>query len=126
MKPIFIYSDKFLNSISWFMRVGGISIFPIVVLREKHKDPKTESSFIKSQRIHNHETIHFHQQLEMLVIFFYIWYVIEFILRLFKYGNSKKAYRNLLHEKEAYRNEADFRYPQKRKRYAWLQGTKNM
>ena len=126
MKPIFIYSDTILNMLSWFMRVGGISLFPIVILREKHKDPVHQSAFIASQRIHTHETIHFQQQLEMLVIFFYIWYAIEFVIRLIQFKSFKKAYRNLLHEKEAYRNESDFRYLQKRKRYAWLRGTKNM
>jgi hypothetical protein len=118
MKPIFIYSDSLLNSISWFMRVGGISIFPFVILREKHKHPKSSYGFKRSKKIHNHETIHFRQQLEMLVIFFYIWYVVEFLIKLFIYGS--KAYRNLLHEKEAYENDEDNSYLSRRKPYAWL------
>ena len=89
MKPIFIYSDKFLDGISWFMRVGGISIFPIVVLREKHKDPKTAVRFVKSATTHRHETIHFRQQLEMLVIPFYVWYVVEFLVKLIRYGKNR-------------------------------------
>jgi hypothetical protein len=120
MKPIFIYSDKFLDSISWFMRVGGVSIFPIVVLREKHKDPKTSVEFARSSSIHRHETIHFRQQLEMLVIPFYIWYVVEFLVKLMMYGNSNKAYRSISFEREAYDNEDKYRYVEKRKMYNWI------
>ena len=120
MKPIFIYSDKFLDSISWFMRVGGISIFPIVVLREKYKDPKTSVEFERASAIHRHETIHFRQQLEMLVIPFYVWYVVEFLVKLIRYGKSNKAYRSISFEREAYDNEDKYGYVAKRKMYNWI------
>ena len=34
--PIIKYNDKFLDSISIFMKVGGITIYPFVVMREKY------------------------------------------------------------------------------------------
>ena len=35
--PIVKYSDKFLNSISWFMNIGGITLWPFVILREYYQ-----------------------------------------------------------------------------------------
>ena len=32
MKPIVIYSDKLLDGVSWFFRVGGICLFPVIIL----------------------------------------------------------------------------------------------
>src|SRR5678815_4332787 len=46
----------------------------------------------------NHEKIHTAQMKEMLYIFFYLWYVFEWIIRLFMKGN---AYRlSLIHISE--------------------------
>lgn len=120
MKPIFIYSDTILNMLSWFMRVGGISIFPIVILREKHKDPIHQSAFERSQEIHRHETIHFRQQIEMLVVFFYLWYVIEFLIKLVRLKDVKMAYRAISFEREAYENQDSRTYLDNRPLYAWL------
>ena len=55
-----------------------------------------------SERTIRHETIHTAQMKEMLYIFFYIWYGIEWIIRLLMKGN---AYRNISFEREAYANE---------------------
>ena len=66
----------------------------------------------------NHEAIHTKQMKEMLYVFFYIWYVIEWILRLFKSGN---AYRNISFEREAYSNQCYLKYNKERKRFAWLE-----
>ena len=57
-----LYSDKFLDSVSWFMKVGGITLYPFIILRKKHK---------KNKIILNHESIHIEQQKELLVIGFY-------------------------------------------------------
>lgn len=63
-----------------------------------------------------HEQIHTHQMREMLFIGFYLWYVLEWFVRLFKPGN---AYLNISFEREAYAhmNEAD--YLQRRKPFSW-------
>jgi hypothetical protein len=84
----------------------GITIWPFIILRDyKLKD---DSSFL------NHEQIHLRQQIEMLVLPFYIWYVLEFFIRLLKYRNRNKAYRNISFEREAYENEKDPDYLKKR------------
>lgn len=64
----------------------------------------------------NHEKIHTAQIKEMLYVFFYIWYAIEWLIRLPK-GN---AYRSISFEREAYENDSDINYLKNRKRYAFL------
>ena len=65
----------------------------------------------------NHEAIHTTQMKEMLYIFFYVWYIIAWGIRLFMKGN---AYRNISFEREAYANQNNLSYLNTRKRYAWL------
>jgi hypothetical protein len=108
--PIIKYSDKTLDRLSWFMRIGGITLWPFVILREKYKG--------RAKRIINHESIHIKQQEELLIIPFYILYVTEWFIKLFFYG--KEAYYNISFEREAYSNEYDFQYLESRKRYSWL------
>ena len=120
-KPFIKYNDKFLDNISWFFKVGGISLFPIVVLRERYKNnPRGKMGLYPLQRIVTHETIHFQQQLEMLVIPFYIIYILEYVIKALYYFNIEKAYRNISFEREAYQYELDKDYLKTRKRYNWI------
>ena len=113
--PIIKYSDKFLNGISWFMRVGGITLYPFVILREKYID---NPWYVKKGIITvNHESIHIKQQAELLVILFYLWYVIEWFIRLFFKGN---AYLNISFEREAYENSNNLGYLKTRKLFSFL------
>ena len=84
----------------------GLSIFPFVFV--KYSLDKENSVFM------NHERIHLRQQLELLIIPFFIWYFIEFLLRLIQYKNKDLAYRNISFEREAYANEKDLNYLKKR------------
>lgn len=68
-----------------------------------------------SKTLRQHEMVHWKQQMEMLIIPFYVWYFIEWVIKLFKYG--KLAYYNISFEREAsQRNE----YPGNRKSFAWV------
>jgi hypothetical protein len=93
---------------SFFLRKNftGIVIWPFVIVRNKRL--KEDPVFM------NHERIHLRQQLEMLVIPFYIWYVMEYTIRLIKYKNSYDAYKYLSFEREAYAHEKDLDYLKKR------------
>ena len=71
---------------------------------------------VMSERDFNHEAIHTAQMKEMLYVFFYLWYLVEWLIRLFGKGN---AYRNLSFEKEAYDNEGDLNYLENRPMFAW-------
>jgi hypothetical protein len=53
-----------------------------------------------------HEKIHLRQQLELLLVFFYLWYGIEYLIRLIQYkGDDYLAYKNISFEREAFENE---------------------
>ena len=68
----------------------------------------------------NHETIHTIQGQELLWIGFYLWYIIEYLIRLIMYRDTKLAYKNISFEREAYQNQGDLDYLSNRKHYNWL------
>ena len=68
----------------------------------------------------NHESIHTAQMKEMLYIPFYIWYGMEWLVRLMIYWNSHYAYRMVSFEQEAHANEQDMQYLKNRKHYSWF------
>ena len=68
----------------------------------------------------NHEQIHTEQMKEMLYVFFYLLYIVEWLIRLIILRDSHKAYRAISFEREAYANQYDLTYREGRKRYHWL------
>jgi hypothetical protein len=68
----------------------------------------------------NHEKIHLRQQLELLVLLFYVWYVMEFLIRWIITKDKNVAYRNISFEKEAYTNEKDLNYLKSRSFWIFL------
>lgn len=97
---------------NWMIRKGyvGFAFWPFIFLR--NRTTASESTM-------NHERIHLRQQREMLVIPFYIWYFIEYLLRRFQYSSWKEAYFNISFEREAFSNESNLVYLEKRKFWAW-------
>ncbi len=77
-----------------------------------------KEKYLNSWRIINHESIHWVQQKEMLYIFFYFWYLVEWLIRLFINGRS--AYENISFEREANGNEVNTKYIETRKSYSWI------
>lgn len=65
----------------------------------------------------NHEKIHERQAIEMMFVFYYLWYVIEVFIRLFKKGS---AYKNVSFEREAYANQYNLGYLRTRKMYNFI------
>jgi len=90
----------------------GLTIYPFVFL--KYHRLKTDTALI------NHERIHLRQQLELLILPFYIVYVVEFLIRLLQYKSWKRAYRNISFERESYLNEANLDYLKSRKTWAFV------
>ena len=80
----------------------GLTFYPFVFLADK--DDKLNKVFI------NHEKIHIRQQLELLIVPFYLWYFTEYLIRLLQFRNRKKAYYAISFEREAYANEKDLEY----------------
>ena len=90
----------------------GITLWPFIIL--KYDALRENSVFI------NHEKIHLRQQLEMFVLLFYVWYIVEYIVRLFQYKNRHLAYHNISFEREAYANEKDLDYLKSRSLWAFF------
>ncbi|WKW47044.1 hypothetical protein P3875_03005 [Myroides sp. JBRI-B21084] len=90
---------------------SGITLYPFVFA---HKRTTFNNVFI------NHEKIHLRQQLELLIVPFFVWYFFEFLFRLIQFKNKKTAYRNISFEKEAYANEKNENYLKNRKMYTFL------
>ncbi len=67
----------------------------------------------------NHEAIHTAQIRELLFIPFYIFYVIEWIIKLIQYRNPKTAYYNISFEREAYSNHHKLEYLKQRKHFSF-------
>ncbi|MFV8375200.1 hypothetical protein [Flavobacterium sp. LB1P71] len=80
----------------------GLAAFPFVFVKYRID--------IENKVFVNHEKIHLRQQLELLVIPFFIWYFIEYLFRLIQYKKADLAYRNISFEREAYANERDLEY----------------
>lgn len=73
-----------------------------------------------SEKDINHEKIHSAQSRELLFVFFYLLYVIEWIIRLVQFKNRCMAYRNISFEREAYHNQEDAHYLRSRKFFSFL------
>jgi len=84
----------------------GITLYPFIII--KNKGDKNDLVLL------NHEKIHIRQQVELLVIPFYLWYFLEFLYRWMQYKDKKKAYLNISFEREAYANEKDLYYLKQR------------
>lgn len=77
--------------------INAIAFYPFIFI-----SPETEIT----EELINHEKIHLRQQIELLVIPFYIWYLIEL---------KRVGYMNISFEKEAYANENNLNYLKTRK-----------
>lgn len=78
-----------------------VNVFGLIVTRDMRG---------VDRRLINHELIHTRQQKELLFLPFYIIYGLEFILRLLRTGNVKKAYLAISFEREAYQNADNLNY----------------
>ncbi len=90
----------------------GLSVWPFIILKEDAL--KSDTVLI------NHEKIHLKQQLELLVVPFYILYLTEWLLRSLFYLDFYKGYQNISFEREAYYNEHDLSYPQQRRWFSFI------
>ena len=84
-----------------------MTVFPFIFL--KNADCKEDKVLVF------HERIHIRQQIELLILPFFVIYFVEFLVRLMIERNAQKAYRNISFEREAHANDTDFDYLKKRK-----------
>lgn len=96
------------NRLIPFKGYKAINIFGVTFVRE---------GCIFTSVDYTHESIHTEQMKDLLYIGFYMWYIIEWVIRLFGKGN---AYRNISFEREAYANQQKTYYLNSRKRFAFF------
>lgn len=66
-----------------------------------------------------HESIHTAQMKEMLWLFFYLWYGVEYLLIRLFHKKQNCAYHDISLEEEAHNNDENPNYLKIRKHYAW-------
>jgi len=89
-----------------------MALFPFILLRDEHL--KTNKVLL------NHERIHLQQELELLILPFYLLYICHYFINLARLKNSYQAYRKICFEKEAYTHETKLDYLQHRKFCSWV------
>ncbi|RYU89311.1 hypothetical protein EWM62_13330 [Mucilaginibacter terrigena] len=95
-----------------FLKVSGIALFPFILVNSE--------KLLNDAVVINHERIHLKQQAELLVIPFYLLYLLNYMVNYAIYRNHNRAYLNIVFEREAYANEADMGYLNRRKWLGWL------
>jgi hypothetical protein len=91
-----IYGNFIPNLFSLFFKVDGVTLFPFIFVRRG-----------VSETLIRHEQVHLIQQIKYLIVFFYIRYILEYIINLFRFRNTQQAYLNISFEKEAYSKEKE-------------------
>jgi hypothetical protein len=101
---------KIVNKYIPFKGYKAMAVFPFIFIRKEYEDRITDETI-------NHEKIHFEQQKELLIIPFYVWYIMEYLIKLFTCDN---AYRSISFEREAHSNDDNLDYLKVRKRYSFI------
>jgi hypothetical protein len=91
---------------------NAMALFPVMLFKK--------AGLKNNPVLVNHEKIHFRQQLELLILPFYVLYLLHYIVNLIRYKNHDRAYFQISFEKEAYANDQDMNYLKRRRPYAWL------
>ena len=99
------------------LKVNGMALFPFVLVRQEKS--KADKELIR------HETIHLRQQLELLVLPFYFFYLANYLYNRTIYSDHHEAYMNIVFEREAYANDTFPDYLARRKFFSWCKYFKN-
>ena len=73
-----------------------------------------------TQQDYTHEAIHLAQQRELAYVGFYLWYAVEFLVKLRLARNWQRAYRSVSFEREAYAFEGWEHWLEIREGYYWM------
>ena len=96
--------------------VDGMTIFPFIFVRPKSAQDLSEGEY---ETLIRHEQIHIIQQGECLVLPWFIIYGFNYLINLIRFKKSFDAYYNICYEREAYQNEAQKDYLDKRTKFLW-------
>ena len=93
------------------LHVNGMALFPFLLIQ---REALWQNNFFI-----NHERIHFRQQIELVILPFYLLYLLHYLINRIKYRDHDTAYRNICFEREAYSNEKNLQYLKERKFFSW-------
>jgi len=124
---LFTFLKKLLIKKNPHFDPNGAAYYPFLFLRASDANPLTEEQEIHKDALINHEKIHLIQQLEMLIVFYWImrlWYSVYYIA----VKKFPSAYYEQPSEQEAYAHMYEPEYLKKRKlysvfKYAWKKDT---
>jgi hypothetical protein len=91
--------------------VIAMAIYPFIFVNKRK---------VIDESVIRHEKIHLRQEIEMLVVPFYIWYLVEYWIRWIALSSSDAAYRAISFEREAYANDDSVDYLKRRPFWAFL------
>lgn len=89
-----------------------MALWPFILVKEKNA--------ANDKVLINHERIHLRQQIEMLLVPFYIVYITHYFINLIRYRHHDRAYRRIIFEREAYAMDGDLEYLRTRSTWNWL------
>jgi hypothetical protein len=95
-----------------FLPYAAMAFFPFILVQNR--------AIANDQVFIRHETIHLRQQLELLIIPFYLFYLASYLINFIRFKTHDLAYRNIIFEKEAYLHEGDPAYLKNRRWWAWF------
>ena len=91
---------------------AGMTVFPFIILKSNY--------YLENKTTVNHEKIHIRQQLELLILPFYVLYFLNLFINYIKYKNFQMAYHNIIFEREAYANEKNLDYLKSRSFWSFI------
>lgn len=94
------------------LRVAAMAIYPFILVQKV--------SYKNDVVLVNHEKIHHRQQLELLIVPFYLFYLLNYLYNLLKYKKHQLAYLNIIFEKEAFVQQQNLSYLSTRKMFSWI------
>lgn len=110
-----------VNSIVPFKGFTAINLFGVIFVRKECWDKLSD---LQKSIYLTHEEIHSAQARELLWLFFYVAYFVEWLFLFARYRNSFTAYEHISFEREAYRHELQVLYTNNRKHFAqWRRTT---
>ena len=95
-----------------FLPASGMALFPFILVKYPH--------YKRNETLIHHEKIHLRQQLELLLVFFYLLYLLHYAFNLIRFRNHHLAYMNIVFEKEAYAMDGDLGYLKRRGFWEWV------
>lgn len=106
----YIVAPRFLKLFG--SNIVAMALCPFILVRDRQS--------LQSRVLMQHEQIHIAQQIEMLIIPFYIAYLLFYIWYRLRGCRHHEAYMSIPFEREAYQYEGDHDYMDRRKLFAWL------